>query len=332
MTALGTAWRRTLTWRRPAGRRWTNWRPAGTRSTAWTRTPTLARAASGRRRARSALAEQLALAVHWADLHAVLSNPGATGKGRERLIGLGGDGTPEVAEFALAEFRAVLEVTDYAVRDLLSDALDLRHRFPLLWGSVQSCGVEVWLARKVAAQCRTLSKEAAAKVDQRIAGIAGTMTWRRLKEIVKAAMLAADPAKATDDAEQAAEKAGVFLEPETQDGYQTIIFNAFAGDARALEEAVQLIARALQTLGDTRSERQRRAAAAGYLANPQAALDLIAQAKAVREAQAEASGTARTVEPGTLRRRSRARPPCRTRQQGCRASRSRSPRPCSTST
>jgi hypothetical protein len=50
---------------------------------------TLARLDAGRRLAESALAEQLSLAAHWADLHAVLARP-STAPGAERLVRLGG--------------------------------------------------------------------------------------------------------------------------------------------------------------------------------------------------------------------------------------------------
>ena len=77
----------------------------------------------------------------------------------------------------------------------------------------------------------------------------------------------------------------MLLEPETQHGYQTMIINAAAGDVKALNDALNLIARALKILGDTRAHEQRLAAAAGIIADPQAALDLIARAEQVRQAQ-----------------------------------------------
>jgi hypothetical protein len=108
-----------------------------------------------------------------------------------------------------------------------------------------------------------------------------------LKDIVAAAILAADPPKAMDDAEQAAAGAGVFLEPETVHGYQTLIINAAAGDVKALHDSLNLIARAMKILGDPRTHEQRQAAAAGIIADPQTALDLIARAEQVRQAQRE---------------------------------------------
>src|SRR4051794_14418512 len=63
----------------------------------------LARAASAQRALNLAGAEQLVLATQWADLHSELAFPDRTGKGRERLIFPGGEGTPGFGEFCLAE-------------------------------------------------------------------------------------------------------------------------------------------------------------------------------------------------------------------------------------
>jgi hypothetical protein len=50
----------------------------------------------------------------------------------ERLVLLGGEGTPEVAEFAAAELGAELQMSPWAAAQLIGDALDLRHRLPRL--------------------------------------------------------------------------------------------------------------------------------------------------------------------------------------------------------
>ena len=70
-----------------------------------------------------------------------------------------------------------------------------------------------------------------------------------MRTIVAAAVLAADPPKALDDADQAAARAGVFVDPEAKDGYQNIIIKARAGDVQAFNKAIEVIARALKILG-----------------------------------------------------------------------------------
>ncbi len=63
----------------------------------------------------------LQLAAHWADLHHPDSVPAdaGSGGGRERARRLGGEGTPEVLEFAAAELGARQGTTTGAGRALL---------------------------------------------------------------------------------------------------------------------------------------------------------------------------------------------------------------------
>jgi Domain of unknown function (DUF222) len=199
---------------------------------------TLVEVAGNRQAERRVQARRLWLAAHWADLHAVLTRPGLTGPGVERLVRLGGDGTPEVAEFAPAELGAVLGTTDHAAGTLVADALDLRHRLPTLWQLVHDGAVPVWIARQTADRTRQLRLDAVLRVDARIARLVGTLTWRRLKTILDAAIMAADPPQALTDAERAAAEAGVWLVDEPRDGYQTMLIKAAAGDVKAFDQAL----------------------------------------------------------------------------------------------
>ncbi|MDQ3615334.1 MAG: hypothetical protein M3393_01635, partial [Actinomycetota bacterium] len=135
-------------------------------------------AVSRRRAADAAEAELLAVAAHWADLHAVLGGDGVGGRdgfgvpGMERLVALAGPGAPEVAEFAPAELAAALSISTYAGQALVGDALELRHRLPRLWGRVVGGTVQAWRGRKVAERTRGLPAEGAAWVDGQVAPFA----------------------------------------------------------------------------------------------------------------------------------------------------------------
>ena len=121
---------------------------------------------------------KLRAAAHWADLH-----PATTDTGAATLDGivldpdetLGGDGTPAVAAFTPEELGVVLRVSPTSATALVADALDLRHRLPLLWRSVMRCETHAWLARRVAQQTRGLSRAGAAYVDDTLA--ARTTGW-----------------------------------------------------------------------------------------------------------------------------------------------------------
>ena len=111
---------------------------------------TLAGVELARAVAMSADVQGLRLAAHWADLNATLRPVGPVMRGSERLMQLGGDGTPKVAEFASAELGAALATSTHAGEALIADALDLRHRLPRLWQRVQAGEVVPWVARKAA--------------------------------------------------------------------------------------------------------------------------------------------------------------------------------------
>src|SRR3954471_23623229 len=72
---------------------------------------------------RRAEVDTLVLAAHWADLHGHLDRASSPAlPGAEQLIRFGGDGTPEVAEFAPAELGAVLELSTEAAASMVADA------------------------------------------------------------------------------------------------------------------------------------------------------------------------------------------------------------------
>ncbi|MGA9346267.1 MAG: hypothetical protein WBV37_14275, partial [Nocardioidaceae bacterium] len=99
----------------------------------------------------------LQAAAHWADLHGELAR--ATSPllpGSEQLVCFGGDGTPGVAEFAPAELGVVLATSSSAAERLVGDALDLRHRLPLVWARVCAGEVKPWIGRKCAEATRHL--------------------------------------------------------------------------------------------------------------------------------------------------------------------------------
>ena len=105
-------------------------------------------------RAGSKGVDRLLLLQHWADLHSEdpQARPGAVplSRGGDRLIQLGGDGTPKASELCWAELAIALETGAIALRNQAGQALDLRHRLPLLWTLVKSCGSSRGSAQKVA--------------------------------------------------------------------------------------------------------------------------------------------------------------------------------------
>src|SRR6478672_295653 len=78
---------------------------------------------------------KLQLAAHWADLHPATQDTGVETFGGAALLAdesLGGDGTPLVAAFTPEPFALAVGMSPSAGAQLIADALDLRHRLPML--------------------------------------------------------------------------------------------------------------------------------------------------------------------------------------------------------
>src|SRR3954453_8342870 len=141
------------------------------------------------------------LAAHFADLHSGDSLPrsGRVLPGRERAVQLGGEGTPRVAEFAYAEFGARMGMGTWAARRYVADALDVRHRLPLIWARVRAREARIGNARLVAAKTRHLSQEAAGFVDAAMVDfVDGSLPWGRFQARLEGKIIAADPEVAAD--------------------------------------------------------------------------------------------------------------------------------------
>ena len=86
-----------------------------------------------------------------------------------------------------------------------------------------------------------------------------------------------DP-EAAEQADQAArESLGAWVGASTERGTKTVFVRADAPDVIRFDATLDRVADSLSILGDPRSKDQRRAAALGWLANPQATLDLFDQ-------------------------------------------------------
>ena len=221
-------------------------------------------------------------AAHWADLHGRLDGTaadigGVSLPGMERLVCLGGDGTPQVAEFAAAEFGAVLGLSPTSASMLIGDALDLRQRLPRLWARIQAGEVRAWVGRRTAQATRSLSQQTVAVVDRRVSRWAHSVSWGRLQAIIDAAVIEADPAGAAEAVEREQKSQGVWLGQSNDHGVKDIWIRTETPAAIWFDAAVDRTADLIGLLGDTACKDVRRAKAVGILAQPQQALDLFDQ-------------------------------------------------------
>lgn len=149
----------------------------------------LAFAREQRRAADRAEADLFVAAAAWADQHSVDSIAPALADWDEKALPLAGEGTPEVAEFCIAEFASVVGMATRAGRALIGDALETRHRLPRVWARVEAGTLQVWRARQIAHLTYGLPPEGAAYVDRRVAKIAHTISYAALQRMLEEARI-----------------------------------------------------------------------------------------------------------------------------------------------
>jgi hypothetical protein len=216
---------------------------------------------------------KLQLAAHWADLHPATADTGVETFGGAALMAdesLGGDGTPLVAAFTPEPFALALGMSPSAGAQLIADALDLRHRLPLLWKRLGRLEVPAWQARRVARQTHRLPKAAAVWVDDQLAdrGTCGPVIVDRL---VAQAIAAYDPETHEDRENDAKTGWDVTLtHPEATDFLGTSRLEA-TGDTLVLQQfydQVCALAHQLFLDGDTSPLGVRKVKALGMLTDP----------------------------------------------------------------
>ncbi len=241
-------------------------------------------------------ARELVLAAAWADVHDEDSLVARDGGGRvlpgtERARACGGDGTPRVAEFAVAELAVLLGVGHGSAVHLLRDALDVRERHPLWWAQITAvahadpaavadgsvAGVRVWQARRVAGLCHAagLDRGQARWVDAASTRYAASLPWGRFEALVAAKIVEADPAGAAARERAAAMRRFVATGQTNEHGLKTLIVQANAGDVICLVALLDRVARILAVQGDTDPVAVRRAKAVEIVANPYACVRLL---------------------------------------------------------
>lgn len=236
-------------------------------------------------RLRRAEADKLALAAHWADLHA---DEHGVGSGRvlpgsERRVLVGGAGTPEVGEFAAAELAVLLQCSLAAAANLMADALDLRHRLPMLWRLVDEGRVEAWKACQVARRTRSvgLSHAQCLWLDTATTPHVASRAWSAFLDLLDAKVIEADPVAAERRRQAAALERFVRTGQSNEFGLKTIVAKAAAGDVIFFVAMCDRLAQVLALEGDDDPVDVRRSKAVGILADPARALALLQRFAAV---------------------------------------------------
>lgn len=257
----------------------------------------------------AAEAARFVLAAHWADLHsgeALQDRRRRTGArtrpGMERAKRAGAHGTPLVAEFAAMQLGAQYGMGYAAAACFLRDAVNVRHRHPLLWHEVTEHRVRVWQARAVARLCAEagLDLDQARAVDAATTPFIDTIPWSRFEELVRGRIVEADPEAAEARAQATDLARFVRTGQSTEHGLKILVARAAAGDVIFFVAMVDRIATVLLERGDTDPVDVRRSKAIGILANPARALLLLEESAAEAAATdvAEAEGNPRAEDEG----------------------------------
>ncbi len=153
------------------------------------------------RQVREGEREKLRIAHQWAVLHPATADTGVATWGGDSLLlpalltdeSLGGDGCPKIAAYAPEPLAITLGVAPTTAMQLIADALDLHHRLPETWAQVDSLAVPAWKGRQVARLTHSMSREAAAWVDEKIAPRLARCGARLLDTVVAEAIARHDP-------------------------------------------------------------------------------------------------------------------------------------------
>jgi hypothetical protein len=247
---------------------------------------TLAAAGDAVVRRRSAEIDDLQLVAHWADLHA--SDPrrapggGRAWCGEDRLVEVGGDGTPLVQELSLPELAVARQVHPLALRATMADVLDLRHRLPRTWAVLLAGDCEPWLARKVASISRRLDRLRVGIVDDAVADAIAGESPARVLELARATVIEADPAAYATRLDAELRRRFVSLSRTDDHGLRHVIARVEAGAAVWVDALVDRIARVLAErrdlvpgLPEDAGHDELRAVAFGWLAHPEDVLALL---------------------------------------------------------
>ncbi len=275
----------------------------------------LTRAEQAVDRRRAAEVADLRVVAAWADLHSTdpRRDPD-TGRrvwAEDRLVQLGGEGTPGVREFCVAELAMARQVHPAACESALADVLDLKHRLPHVWRRVERLECELWLARKVARLSRRLPADRVVVVDLAVAAVIAGESPGRVLGICEAKVIEADPESHRARVEAERRRRYVALSRTDEHGLRQVIARVSAGDAVWIDALVQRVAELIAGGHPEAGHDELRSIALGWLARPAEVLQLLLEGQDGEEFSratafpADLLDTLRAVKPSRLRPRVR---------------------------
>jgi hypothetical protein len=261
---------------------------------------TLRAAAASTAATHAALVHELEVDLHFAALHSAdpradrgprpsLREAARSGlsmsqweQGANKLVQLGGDGTPMVQDLPLCELAVARGVSEPVIRNRVADTLDLAFRLPGYWAGLRAGRGEVWVGRKVARMSRHLDREGIKVVDAAVTAAIDESPHRVLT-IAEAAVLRADPDHAREVDEARRRRRLLAIGRVDEDGLRTIFARIADGDMVWVEALLERIADALEQRPDLAACETREellAEAFGWLAHPEDVIALLSDTHA----------------------------------------------------
>jgi len=236
----------------------------------------LAHARAQRQVEDDAAREVLRAAVRFASMHSEDSLVGPADGWHELALPLGGEGCPEVAEFAVTEFAAAMGRSTEWGRRYLAHGIEAHYRLTRCWARMDAGQLQAWKLGFIAERTLCLSPAAAAFVDTHVAAVAHTIGPAQLARLISEAEARFDPERTEADRLAAADHRHLDIDLAHAGVTGTVVVNGsldFA-DALDLEHVLAAGAEQQRRLGSTESLDVRRSIALGDLARGQHALDL----------------------------------------------------------
>ena len=230
----------------------------------------LAAASDSVRARRLAEVRELEVLAAWAAMHS-----GEPTDRFDRLVQVGGEGTPRVRELCLGEIALARGAGVMATEHATADTLDLIHRLPELWARCQSGEVDVYVARRVAKLSRYLPADRVGVVDRAVARVIGRESAGRVLAVAEAKVIEADPALHDERVEAERRRRYVSSSRTDEYGLRTVIARVEAGDAVWVEATLTRVAEIIAPRHPDASADEVRSIAFGWLARPAELLQLL---------------------------------------------------------
>ncbi|MFT3888859.1 MAG: DUF222 domain-containing protein [Arachnia sp.] len=195
----------------------------------------------------------------------------------DNKVQIGGTGTPLVSEMVSLEIAALLGIPAISAASELSAALNLKYRHPRLFEAVINLEIEVDRALMMSTRCHDLHPILLDEVTDAWLRQQAKLTWTGARNLIDQLLVQADPALAEKKERHARSRRGVWLWGLDQ-GVMNLTGVLDVLDAKFLDARLTELAGLLEPQFPELTADQRRAKAAGVLANPAYALALLQEA------------------------------------------------------